>query len=511
MAERKSIFKEYPSTFWVANVMEIFERMSWYGFFALSSIYMTGAVADGCLGFTSEQRGLVQGIVSFCIYLFPFLTGALGDRFGFKKMLLIAYCILSPTYYLLGQVKTLPSFFFVFMLVGVGAAIFKPLIVGSIAKTTNEKNSSLGFGIFYMMVNVGGFAGPFIAGAIRSQGWRYTFIASSIWIALNIPILLLFYKEPKREASQSAKPLKVVFSEMVEVLGNGRFFVMIFVSLFILTMGNTKWLKPLDAVIVVAVWIGLNFLYDFILKSIKANPSRRMRVGNTRFLLFLLLLSSFWIAFNQIFMTLPEYIRDFTDSAPALDSMTALFSNIGLPEWFVNGFRFIIGEADGKIKPEHFVNVNALAIIFFQIAVSYFVTRMRPLITIMVGIAITAGSFFLLIMGVNPWVSMLGVFVFSFGEMMASPKAKEYTAHYVAPQDKVGMYMGYYMWSNALGYLFGGLLSGQMYGWLARDLQRPDLMWIIFAFLSIFCAALILVYHRTIGLKVEQERAAQKA
>ena len=506
MAENQNFLKQYPPTFWVGNVMEIFERMSWYGFFALSSIYMTGATSDGCLGFTSEERGLVQGIVSFCIYLFPFLTGALGDRFGFKKMLLISYCVLSPSYYLLGQVKSLPSFFFVFMLVGVGAAIFKPLIVGTIAKTTNEKNSSMGFGIFYMMVNVGGFAGPFIAGAIRNQGWQYTFIASSIWIALNIPILLFFYKEPPRDEKQSSKPLKVVFSEIVEVLGNLRFFIMIFVCLFILTVGNTKWLKPLDAVMYVAIWVGLNFAYDFFLRVTNADEKRRMKVGNTRFLLFLLLLSSFWIAFNQIFMTLPEYLRDFTNSAPALDSMTNFFTKINLPDWFINSFRTIIGETDGKIKPEHFVNINALAIIFFQLLVSFFVARMKPLITIMVGIAITAGSFFLLIMGVNPWIAMLGVFVFSFGEMMASPKAKEYTAHYVAPQDKVGMYMGYYMWSNALGYLFGGLLSGQMYGWLARDMQRPDLMWIIFAFLSIFCAALILVYHRTIGIKVEKER-----
>jgi dipeptide/tripeptide permease len=488
--------------------MEIFERMSWYGFFALSSIYMTGSVSDGCLGFTSEQRGLVQGIVSFCIYLFPFATGALGDRFGFKKMLLISYCVLSPSYYLLGQVKSLPSFFLIFMLVGVGAAIFKPLIVGTIAKTTNDKNSSMGFGIFYMMVNFGGFFGPICAAYLRTTGWEKIFIASSIWIALNIPIVLLFYKEPPREKNQSSKSIRVVISEMVEVLGNGRFFILIFVSLTILTVGNTKWLKPQYAVLFVVVWIGLNFLYDFILRMTNADKKLRMRVGNTRFLLFLLLLSSFWVAFNQIFMTLPEYIRDFTNSAPAFKSIYGTLGKIGLPEGFLVQFKTLIAEADGKIKPEHFVNINALAIIFFQLLVSFFVARMKPLVTIMVGIAITAGSFLLLIMGVNPWISMLGVFVFSFGEMMASPKAKEYTAHYVAPQDKVGMYMGYYMWSNALGYLFGGLLSGQMYGWLARDLQRPDIMWIIFASLSVFCAGLIFIYHRTIGVKVDQERAA---
>jgi hypothetical protein len=294
---------------------------------------------------------------------------------------------------------------------------------------------------------------------------------------------------------------------MVEVIGNGRFFILIFVSLTILTIGNTKWLKPLDAAIYVIIWIGLNILYDFILRTMNADKKLRLRVGNARFLIFLLLLSSFWIAFNQIFLTLPEYLRDFINFVLVFEYIYKFLEGIGLPDGFLAQFKILIAEENGKIKPEHFVNINALAIIFFQIAVSYFVTRMKPLITIMIGIAITAGSFFLLIIGVNPWIAMLGVFVFSFGEMMASPKAKEYTAHYVAPQDKVGMYMGYYMWSVALGSLFGGLISGKMYGWLARDLQRPDIMWIIFAGISIFSAVLILVYHRTIGVKVEKERA----
>lgn len=138
-SKSQSIFRQYPGTFWVANVMEIFERMSWYGFFSLSSLYITGSVASGGLGFSSEDRGLLQGVVTFFIYLFPFVTGALGDRYGYKKMLLIAYCVLSPAYYLLGQFTTVPTFFAAFMLVGIGAAIFKPLIVGTVGRVSTKK------------------------------------------------------------------------------------------------------------------------------------------------------------------------------------------------------------------------------------------------------------------------------------------------------------------------------------------------------------------------------------
>ena len=86
--------------------MEIFERMAWYGFFAVSSLYITGAVSEGGLGFSDEDRGVLQGVVTFFLYLFPVVTGALADRYGFKKMLFAAFTVLVPAYFLLGQFLT---------------------------------------------------------------------------------------------------------------------------------------------------------------------------------------------------------------------------------------------------------------------------------------------------------------------------------------------------------------------------------------------------------------------
>ncbi len=502
-----SIFRRFPNTFWIGNTMEIFERMSWYGFFALSSLYITGSVESGGLGFTSEERGLLQGVVTFFVYLFPFFTGALGDRYGFKKMLLVSYCVLSPAYYLLGQMKTFPTFFMAFFLVGIGAAIFKPLIVGTIGKTTDKRTGSLGFGIFYMMVNIGGFLGPFVAGAIRNEGWNYVFIASSIWIALNIPLLLLFYKEPTHEHSSDVKrSFGKVMSDMMEVLGNGRFFVTIFVLLFVLVMGS-KWLSLSEVFLYSALWLALNFALDLLL-SLSGRGDLRMRVGNGRFLLFLLLLSSFWVAFNQIFLTLPEYIRDFSQTQGLLEAMAGAMSSLGFGPDAIASVKNIFGLPNGHVKPEHIINLNALSIIFFQILVSHFVARFKALVTIMLGIGITAASFTMLAFGVNPWIVVAAVVVFSFGEMMASPKAKEYTAHAVAPPDKMGLYMGYYMWCTALGNLFGGILSGRLYGWLARDLDRPDIMWVVFAGFSAFCVGLLFMYHKFIGAKVERQAEA---
>ena len=101
MANTRIRLSEFPRTCWAVNTMEIFERMAWYGFFAVSSLYITGAVEDGGLGFSDEDRGVLQGVTTFFLYLFPVVTGALADRYGYKRMLFAAYCVLVPAYYLL--------------------------------------------------------------------------------------------------------------------------------------------------------------------------------------------------------------------------------------------------------------------------------------------------------------------------------------------------------------------------------------------------------------------------
>lgn len=502
MSSEKIRLKEFPLTFWIANTMEIFERMAWYGFFAVSSLYITGAVKDGGLGFTDEDRGVLQGVVTFFLYLFPVVSGALADRYGFKKILFAAFTILVPAYYLLGQLKTFPTFFFAFMLVAIGAGTFKPVIIGTISKVTNEKTGSMGFGIFYMMVNIGGFLGPVVAGIMRAISWEYVFIASAGWIAVNFIFVSLFYKEPTEE-STSANPrnLKKVFSDMVEVLGNARFFVLIFGLLVILVLGSkftsTNSITWTAITIITFVWIGINFIYDFLLRRNKSEHNSwittPMKLADWRFALFLLLMSGFWTAFNQIFYTLPLYIRDFTDTSDLFHFLQSALESIGLSSWATSLNEGMV--TNNQLNPEYIININAGGIVLFQVIVSYFVTRLKPFTTIFWGTIITIFSFIILIFGTTGWIVAAGILVFSFGEMMASPKQKEYTGR-IAPPNKVALYMGYFYWAVALGNLFGGILSGQMYGAFARDMQRPDIMWAIFAALSGVTACLIFLYDK---------------
>ena len=335
--------KSYPKTFWVANTMEIFERMSWYGWFTVMPLYVTGAVATGGLGFSEETRGVLQGIVPCILYLLPVLTGALADRYGFKKMFVIAYLVMIIAYYLLGQFYTFPTFFMAFLFVALGAAMFKPVVVGTVARVTNEGNSAAGFGIFYMMVNVGGFVGPIIAGMVRGWGWDWVFVVCSGWAGVNLLIVLLFYKEPVSEDTSGQKrTLKKVLDNLVEVLGNLRFFITVGTVIIALMVASyldsvgVSWFSWFYCGLILWGWILLNILYDLILPAGSGNPkspasrgrsflSKRMHCSNWRFALFLLIMSGFWTSFNQIFYTMPGYIRDFTETRPLIDFAESIF------------------------------------------------------------------------------------------------------------------------------------------------------------------------------------------
>ena len=497
MTESKPIWRQFPQSFWIANLMENFERMGWYGFYAVSTLYLTNSVADGGLGFSSEDRGVIQGLATFFLYLFPAVFGALADRFGFKKMFLVSVVVMAPAYILLAAPRTFWGFLGVYFLVAVGHGMFKPVVISTVVKTTTEETGSIGFGIFYMVVNIGGFLGPIVAGIVRGWDWKYVFWASAGWIFIMGLICLAFYREPPRDAeTESRRSLGEVFSGMIEVVGNLRFFMLVAGLLVMLVMGSRWWSFSLVAA-VSAAWLAFNLIFDVVLRSTHRGQSARwpmepMRVGEGRYLVFLLLMAGFWTSFNQIFMTLPEYIRDYVDTADLMTALTGIAGAIGadITSWS----RALL--ENGQIKPEYIINLNAFGIICFQLLIAYLVRRRSPLTSIILGVAVTVVSFLIYLAGTTGWIVVTAVLVFSVGEMLASPRSKEYAGR-IAPPEKVGMYMGYFYWCVALGNLFGGLLSGVTYQHFGpQGVDRPGAMWVLFAVLAVTTAVGLIVYNK---------------
>jgi POT family proton-dependent oligopeptide transporter len=512
-----SIWRQFPRSFWAANGMEIFERMGWYGFYAVSSLYLTGSIEDGGLGFSDQDRGVIQGLAMFFLYLFPAVFGALADRFGYKKMFLASVVVMAPAYLLLAHPKTFWAFLAVYFLVAVGHGMFKPVVISTVAKAATKETGSMAFGIFYWMVNIGAFVGPTMAGIVRGWSWDYVFYASATWILVMGGTCVLLYQEPPRDAEkQSQRSLAEVFGGMVEVVGNLRFFLLVAGMLVILVMGS-KWWSFGQAGVIALIWLAVNGGLDVVLRGSGRGDGdawflQPMRIGEGRYLLFLLLMAGFWVSFNQLGMTLPLYIRDYVDTTDLIATLQPVTNGIvGLAEGMgLNTSNWSQAALEnGQVKPEYLSNnLNALGIICFQVLVAYLVRKVKPLVSIILGVTVTILSFLVYLIAPTGWIVVSAILVFSFGEMMSSPRSKEY-AGLIAPPDKVGMYMGYFYWCVALGNLFGGLLSGVAYQHFGpQGTDRPGLMWIMFAALAGVTAVSLIAYDRWMTPRSDDQAAS---
>lgn len=309
----------FGRAFYLANGMEIFERLAWYGFFSLSSLYLTSPVSQGGLGFSDQDRGYIQGMIPFLLYLLPVLTGALADRYGYRRMFLCSFALMAPGYFLLGQVHSFWAFFAVFLLVATGAACFKPVVVGTVSRCSNDSNRGLAFGVFYTMVNIGGFLGPLLAGYLRAISWDLVFLLSSCWILVNVLPALLWYREPATAGPDDRRTLRQVLADMQLVLGNGRLALLV-LPLLLLLLISPRLTDPWPALWFGALWLLLNLLWSLLnsgatVVATTAWYRQPMRAGNRAFVLYLLILTGYFTAYMQLFITMPLYLRDYVNTA----------------------------------------------------------------------------------------------------------------------------------------------------------------------------------------------------
>jgi dipeptide/tripeptide permease len=315
--------------------MELFERWAWYGMFILLALYFTGSKDEGALGFSQAQKGLLMGTVVGILYVLPTVTGAIADKFGYKRILIISYLILGSGYLLMGYVTTYTSMFIAFLYLAIGAGLFKPVISATITKTTTEKTASIGFGIFYMIVNVGAFVGPVVASKLRETDWQYAFWMSSAAILLNLVLVMLFYREPERETSK--KPLGKTIGEIIINLGKAltdyKLVVFLVIIIGFWTMYNQLFFT---LPVFIEQWVNTSSIYnwlegfwpwmaDFIGTEQGAiNPEMIVNVDALYIVLFQVLVSSLIMRFKPVNTIITGF----------------LISSVGIALWFVtqNGF-----------------------------------------------------------------------------------------------------------------------------------------------------------------------------
>jgi Dipeptide/tripeptide permease len=236
-ARVQEIRNGFHPTFWVANGMELFERLAYYGQQIVFMIYLRNK-----LGFTETEAGQLSGIFGGLIYLLPILGGTLADKWGFRRAFNIAFTILALGYFLIGSVGMgafagvysnfnlywLLMMFLVFT--AFGGSFIKPSVLGTVAVTSKEETKSLGFAVYYWLVNVGAMLGPTIAYFVRdSFGNAFVYMVSSISCFAMLIVNLVLYKEVKSTRTVVVESLGKKIANLFVVLANVKFMIFLLI------------------------------------------------------------------------------------------------------------------------------------------------------------------------------------------------------------------------------------------------------------------------------------------
>jgi len=259
----------FESPFWVANISELFERLSYYAAFASLARYLHEA-----LDFPTERASSLSGLFGGLVWFLAIFGGAIADRLGFRRALSLAYLILAAAYFTLGSIgspwlaplrNAVPLGLFVgiiLMLPALGVALVKPCVVGTTARASSPNVRSIGYSIYYTLVNIGGALGPVVASWVhRNMSVENVFRVSAFCVFLMFFAVLLFFREPRKSSEMPTESIAVTIRNFGKV------------------------------------------------------------ISNPKFMLFLLIFSGYWIVYWQEFITLPIYIHDYVDPAADTERM----------------------------------------------------------------------------------------------------------------------------------------------------------------------------------------------
>lgn len=343
--------RQFPKTFWWANWIEVVERFSYYGLRTVLPIYMVLAYENGGPQLSHEQKGLIFAVWAMVQSFVPIFTGGFADRYGYKLNIAISTVVKIMGYLVMGWAIelaaianggsiaemggaaggsfTYPIFFAGAILLALGTAIFKPGVQGLIANAMPRGSGSFGWGIFYQMVNIGGFLGPLAAAFLRQMEWKWVFVVCAVAIALNF-LPLFFFPEPKRKEGEGyhGKDAKHVLGDTI-----------------------VEFFRP-------------------------------------RVFFFTMSFAGFWLMFYQLFDILPNFINDWVDSRAIVASLQSILPDswvpvqdngnfpqemmINLDAFMIMIFAFLFGFITGKFKslPVMVIGIFLSAITIYMLGMS---------------------------------------------------------------------------------------------------------------------------------------------
>ncbi len=402
----------FERPFWIANISEIFERLSYYGAFSSLAVYLQEK-----LNFSTEQTGTLTGIFGGMVWFLAIFGGAVADRLGFRRALSIAYLILAAAYFLIGSVgaswlapirNAVPLGLFVgviLILPALGISMVKPCVVGTTARASKPNVRSIGYSIYYTMVNIGSAAGPYIAGwAHKHLGLEPVFRISSLSVFAMFFFVLLLFREPKRTGDEPAPTIARTLRNFLVVL------------------------------------------------------------GNTKFMLFLLIFTGYWIVFWQQYISLPGYVHAYISSNASV-------------EWILA--------------------TDAVAVIALTLLINYLTRSIPAFRAIILGTLITSLSWLIVAGHPTVFACYASIFVLAIGEIVHQPRYYEYISR-LAPPGQQGTYMGFAFLPLGIGSLLGGWFGGKVMHHFAEVEHHPAQAWYVITGVGVLTALLLLIYDHVV-------------
>ena len=444
------LFKtKFSSAFWVANSVELLERLAYYAVFIVITLYLSNI-----WGFSDIEAGAISGVFSATLYLLPLFSGAYADKIGFRKAIIVAFLLLTIGYLGLGVLPTLLesaelvsygktttftgldesylrwSIVPVMAFIVLGGSFIKSVISGTVARETTSENRARGYSIFYMMVNIGAFTGKTVVDPLRrslgDQGLVYLNYFSASMTLMALIAVIMFYKSAGKPAGEG-KSFGQIGRDMIKVLSNGRLLALI------------------------------------------------------------LIVSGFWMIQSQMYATMPKYV-------------IRLIGDGATPGWYANVNPLVV-----------FVLVNFItSFMKKRTALTSMIIGMLIIpfsaLVMSFGNQLSADT----ILGMHPvaFMMIIGIAMQAVAECFISPRFLEYFS-LQAPKGQEGLYLGFSHLHSFFSYLFAFGLSGFLLDRYCPDprgfsspeafaaaTQHAHYIWYVFVGIGFISAVALLIYGR---------------
>jgi len=454
--------EKFPNVFWSANVTELFERAAYYSMASFVVIYL------GQLGFGAYWPSNLNGILWTLVFFLPILSGTIADQVGFRRSLLVAFVLLAAGYMLMGYpvwfggaelasvvgkdftapAPVVAAVVAGILLIGAGASVIKPCVSGTVQKTAGAR-ATLGFAIFYMVINIGSLFGRGTGYVVR-RGYGTLTILEVVGVCAVAAAALVYLVNKATEAKEQGKGarmtvpfLAVIVTAVVLIAG------IVGGAERVETRDSLSYIFAVAACASIAAFFVVLFFYREPPPPANAPAKPRRSIGRIlldmvlvlrsgRFTLFLILMIGFYFVYNQVYNVLPMYAKRVIEPSPAMDLYTA---------------------------------ANPFVIVSLQLAITQYFGKMKAIRSIVVGTVIIGVS---MLINVYPiyaaggmrtiaanWLPLGSVFLIltvaliAFGELFTSARMYEYIGS-LAPKGQEGLFLGYANLPLALGSLAGG-------------------------------------------------------